>query len=85
MRTTLNIDEHLLAEAKVIAARQHRTIGSVVEEALRRMLEEPADIEPRAPFALPKFQYEGGLMPGVDLYDKEQMAELLGDNEARSR
>lgn len=87
MRTTVNIDDHLLAEAKVIAARTHRTIGSVLEEALRKLIEEHlAEPEPEKPFRLPRFRYDPpGLRPGVDLHDKEQMAELLGDNDLPHR
>ncbi|MDV3220399.1 type II toxin-antitoxin system VapB family antitoxin [Intrasporangium sp.] len=82
MRTTVNIDDRLLAEAKLIAARQHRTIGSVLEEALRKLIEEEST-EPtsRADYVLHTFTPEHpGLLPGVDLEDKELMAELLGDN-----
>lgn len=81
MRTTVNIDERLLAEAKLIAARTHRTIGSVLEDALRKLLDERPEGSD-GPFKLPVFVPERpGLRPGVDLLDKEQMAELLGDNE----
>ena len=78
MRTTVNIDDELLAAAKVLSARTHRTIGSVLEEALRRMLfdtEQPAETAA----ALPDFSYPGGLLQGGDLYDKDAMAELLGE------
>jgi len=78
MRTTVNIDDELLASAKVLAARTHRTIGSVLEEALRKMLDETA--EHPAAVTLPDFSYVGGLRPGVDLYDKESMAQLLGES-----
>jgi len=83
MRTTVNIDDHLLAEAKMIAARQHRTIGSVLEDALRALLQaQQPGRSSREPFALPRVNPGNpGLRPGVDLEDKEQMAELLGDNE----
>src|SRR5580658_4954033 len=37
-RTTFRIDEEILAEAKALAARQHRSLNSVMEEALRRWL-----------------------------------------------
>ena len=40
-RTTFRIDEEILAEAKALAARQHRSLNSVMEEALRRMIREP--------------------------------------------
>jgi hypothetical protein len=81
MRTTVNIDDNLLAEARLIAARSHRTIGSVLEDALRKLVEEDVQAT-ETPFTLPKFVPERpGLRPGVDVLDKEQMAELLGDNE----
>ena len=37
-RTTFRIDEEILAEAKALAARQHRSLNPVMEEALRRVL-----------------------------------------------
>ena len=83
MRTTLTIDDHLLGEAKTIAARTHRSIGSVVEDALRQMLARAND--PRSTtgaVSLPTHR-GSGLQPGVDLENKEQIAELLGDNELR--
>ena len=83
VRTTVTIDDHLLAEAKLLAVRTHRTIGSVLEDALRKLLEQeqqrPGD------FALPRFDYaKPGVHTGVDLEDKEQLAALLGDNDARA-
>lgn len=39
-RTTFRLDPELLAEAKALAARQHRTLNSVMEEALRRVIAE---------------------------------------------
>jgi hypothetical protein len=80
MRTTLTIDDYLLGEAKAVAARTHRTIGSVFEDALRQMLARANDLgSPRVPVPLPT-DGGSGLQPGVDLGDKDQIAELLGDN-----
>lgn len=79
MRTTLNIDDHLLAEVKVIAAREHRSIGDVVNQALRRHLDSRAEeTTPRGAFSFPDFQYPAGLRVGVDLYDRDQVESLLG-------
>ena len=80
MRTTLNIDEELLAEAKVLAARTHRSIGAVVDDALRAMLNRPG--EPDLPSSRVSLDTDGGsgLQPGVDLEDKDALAEILGDN-----
>lgn len=77
MRTTVTIDDHLLAEAKALAARTGRPLGAVVDDALRVLLVERAAT--RAPVEIPTYG-GSGLQPGVDLDDKEALAELLGDN-----
>jgi hypothetical protein len=78
----VNINGRLLAEAKLIAAREHRTIGSVLEDALRTFIEGRGEVAVgRGDFVLHTFvPDEPGVLPGVDLEDKELMAELLGDN-----
>lgn len=78
MRTTLTIDDELLAQAKLIAARTHTTIGSVVEDALRRLLEDAPQGRGER-LVLPDFGYTGGLRAGVDLYDRDVMEDVLGD------
>ena len=75
MRTTITIDDALLTRAKVVAAQTHRTLGDIVDEGLRAVLSSPR----RAAVTLPDFFYEGGLVPGVDLYDRDALAELLDD------
>lgn len=86
MRTTVNIDERLLAEAKLIAARTHRTIGSVLEDALRKLIDEQSTRPSGERYELPRFDYDPpGLRPGVDLENKEQMADLLGNDDGDSR
>lgn len=87
MRTTINIDEHLLAEAKLRAARQHRTIGSILEDALRALFDDESQAArpPGDRYELPRFSYANpGLAPSVDLYDKEQMADLQGSDYRKS-
>ena len=80
MRTTITIDDDLLAEAKVRAAKSRRTLGAVIDDALRAsFLERPAQ---RAPFVL-HTKGHGGFQPGVDLNDKEALAEILGDPDYR--
>lgn len=80
VRTTVNIDGRLLAEAKAIAARSNRTLGEVIDDALRVLLiqsrrPETAATRPTLPV------FHGHLRPGVNLEDKEQMSDLLGDND----
>ena len=81
MRTTLTIDDYLLSEAKAVAARTHRTIGSVFEDALRLMLARADDTRSTTRAVSLPSDGGSGLRPGVDLENKEQIAELLGDND----
>lgn len=81
MRTTVNIDDRLLAEAKVLAARTSRPLGAVLDDALRALLLRGDDDAGPIEFRLPTHG-RGGLQPGVDLDDKEALAELMGDNAA---
>ena len=81
MRTTVSISDELLAEAKLMAARQHRTIGSVREEALARLLAESrSGASATDRYRLPDFGYASGVRAGVDLFDKEQLASLQDDD-----
>ena len=79
MRTTVNISDDLLARAKVLAAETHRSLGDVIDDALRSSLHKgAANTKPRRV----KLVTDGGsgLQPGVDLEDKDSLSELLGEN-----
>ena len=58
-RTTFRIDEEILAEAKALAARQHRTLNSVMEEALRRMITASRVVESGPRVELPTYGHPG--------------------------
>jgi plasmid stability protein len=64
-RTTFRLDENLLAEAKAFAARQHRSLNSVMEDALRAMLLQARKSENRPRVEV--ITWEGEIAPGVDL------------------
>ncbi|MEO8613593.1 MAG: CopG family transcriptional regulator [Luteolibacter sp.] len=42
MRTTLNLDDDVLATAKALAARQGKPLGEVISGLIRRAVEPPA-------------------------------------------
>ena len=39
MRTTIQLDDDLLSQAKALAAAQHRSLKAVIEDALRELLQ----------------------------------------------
>ncbi|MEV5706246.1 DUF6364 family protein [Actinoallomurus sp. NPDC052274] len=78
-RTTVRIDDQLLADAKAFAAQHGRSLNSVVEDALRQMLNrtEAAGARPRV--ELPVCGEEGG-RPLVDV-SPEGLKRLLLDED----
>lgn len=68
MRTTIRIDDELLAEAKGQAAQSGRSLGALVEDALRAALARRATDEQRNRVDLPTFA-GGSPRRGVDLDD----------------
>lgn len=75
MRTTVNIDEHLLVAARDLALRSRRSLGDVVDDALRAMLSRAPE-QVRGRVELPT-DGGSGLQPGVDLEDAAALAEVL--------
>ncbi len=74
MRTTLSIDGNLLAAAKQRARERGKTIGQVVEDALRRDLAEPAE---DAAVDVPVFRGGRGPLPGVELRSNAALREIV--------
>ncbi|MGH3831235.1 MAG: hypothetical protein ACRDRS_12450 [Pseudonocardiaceae bacterium] len=66
MRTTLQLDDDLVVQAKISAARSGRTLGQVIEDALRQAL--AARVEPTAHRASVPTS-PGRPLPGVNLDD----------------
>lgn len=83
MRTTVSIDDHLLAQARERAHGRRQTLGQLVEDALRRELgARPADA-PRPP--LPVMTGGTGPRPGVDLTSNRALHEALDEGESLER
>lgn len=83
MKTTLDIRDDLLAEAKAMAARQRTTLTRMVEEGLALRLRAQAAAASRASTArlppLPVSKRRGGLLPGIDGASNRSMLEAAGD------
>lgn len=76
MRTTVRLDERLLAEAKKYAAESGRTLTSILEDALRETLARRRT-RPRAKPLRLKTVKGNGVRPGVDLDDSASLLELM--------
>jgi hypothetical protein len=76
MRTTVRLDEELLASAKRLAAESGRTLTSVLEDALREMLARRSQRPARRPVRLKTVKGDG-VRPGVDLDDTAALLDLM--------
>jgi len=76
MRTTVRLDESLLAEAKKHAAESGKTLTAVLEDALRQTLARRHS-RPRAKPVRLKTVKGSGLRSGVDLDDSASLLELM--------
>lgn len=72
MKTTLNIDDTVMADLKREAARQGRTMSELVEVALRLLLRR--DREPGTLPPLPTF-HSGG--PLIDIADRDALYQAM--------
>lgn len=76
MKTTIDIADRLLEQAKRRAREENRTLRDLVEEALRRLLAE-SDRE-KEPFRLRRHPFRGtGTPPGIAEGDWEKIRELI--------
>lgn len=75
MRTTIAIDDSILAAAKERAASKQQTLGEFVEDAVRQSLVDPG---PRAADpVVPVFTRGGGALPGIDLNSNHSLYDAL--------
>jgi hypothetical protein len=76
MRTTVSIDDALLAKAKCVAAESGRSLSSVIDDALKESLNRrEADAYRSTTVVLPTF--EGKLLPGIDLDNSAALRDVM--------
>jgi hypothetical protein len=66
-RTTVRIEDELFADVKAFAAQRHRSLNSVIEDALRQLLNRARQAGRGPRVELPVFGGKPGLRPGVEL------------------
>jgi Arc/MetJ family transcription regulator len=77
MRTTIRIDDELYRTVRRQAAESGRTVGEIIEDAVRRALQQPATPEPLD--ALPTYG-GSGVMPGVDLTSNVAVRDAMDED-----
>ena len=77
MKTTFELPEDLLLEAKRKALETRTTLRDIMVRALRRELREPSGQPPRRPRRIRWVTSAGGLPPGLDLSDRSKMWEWM--------
>lgn len=80
MKTTLDLNDQLLADAKALAAQQRTTLTRLIEEGLQLRLRATNDSGKRRPVRLPVFKGRGGLVAGVNSLSNKSLLEALGDD-----
>jgi len=64
MKTTLDLNDTLLAKAKIVATQQRTTLTRLIEEGLQlRLLKQRISAKP---VRLSVYRGKGGLIPGLD-------------------
>lgn len=76
-KTTLNIDERLLARAKALALREGTTLTAILEQALRARLAPRPKGGQQTGFSLPTVR--GTAPPNVDIADREAVFDILDE------
>ncbi|MDC6167861.1 DUF6364 family protein [Paucibacter sp. XJ19-41] len=80
MKTTLDLNDQLLANAKALAAQQRTSLTRLIEEGLQLRLRSKIDAPARRQTTLPVFNGQGGLVAGVEPRSNKALLEALGDD-----
>jgi hypothetical protein len=73
MKTTLDLDDHLLTKAKAFAAHEKKSLTRLIEEGLSLRLRKPAYAQTGAKPILPVYRGQGGLVEGVNPLSNRSM------------
>jgi hypothetical protein len=85
MRTSVHIPDELLAEAKLKAAKDGRTLTSLIEEGLRLVVRPQTEPARRSQTPMPISTAGGGLRPGIDPVKLLSGSDEMDDHEMLER
>jgi hypothetical protein len=85
MKTTVELPEDLLLEAKRKALETRTTLRAILERALRRELRQSASRRTRRRPQIRWITSSGGLPPGLDVSDRSKMWDWMQKERAHDR
>jgi Arc/MetJ-type ribon-helix-helix transcriptional regulator len=75
-RTTVRLPDDLVRRARKKALAEGRSLTALIEDGLRKVLDEATPAARRKRVLPPVSSAKGGLMPGIDLDDSTALQEL---------
>ena len=76
MRTTINLPDSLMLEAKKTALKEDTTLTEIISDALREALSRRRRNTSRKKFKIITYG-EGGVLPGVDLNNSAALLDIM--------
>ena len=80
MKTTLNIKDSLLADAKALAAQQQTSLTRLIEEGLQLRLRTPRSPSKKSKQQIRVYKGRGGLVPGLNPLSNKAMLDAIEDD-----
>lgn len=80
MKTTLDINDSLLANAKALAAKQQTTLTRLIEEGLQLRLRSSRAAPKARKKKIPVFKGGGGLVAGLNPLSNKAMLDAADDD-----
>jgi hypothetical protein len=80
MKTTLDINDSLLANAKALAAQQQTSLTRLIEEGLQLRLRSSRITTKPGKRKLPVFNGRGGMVAGINPISNKAMLDAAGDD-----
>ena len=80
MKTTLDLNDQLIADAKALAAQQRTSLTRLIEEGLQLRLRAQSVGRARGRVRLPVFNGRSGLVAGVNPCSNKALLDALGDD-----
>jgi hypothetical protein len=79
MKTTLDINDELLAKAKAVSGRERVSLTRLIEEGLRLRLRVRAQTKKAALTEIPVYRGKGGLRAGIDPCSNRSLMDAADD------